>query len=170
MGDHPLPTMMMIIMDHPLPTMMMMMMMGYQPLPVMMMIMDHHLPVMMMIMDHPLPTMMMMMMDHPLPTMMLTMMMGYQPLPVMMMIMDHQGKTQGRMGRRNATGLSTNKIPNRKCTPGAGRTFTNSTSHAHYCISYQRRNNESHPKKRKNKLLRRSIYTYIYYVLIKEGS
>merc|ERR1712028_330515 len=154
------------IMDHPLPTMMMM---------------DHPLPVMgMMIMDHPLPTMMMMM-DHPLPTMMLTMMMGYQPLPVMMMIMDHhppvmmmimdhQCKTQGRMGRRNATGLSTNKIPNRKCTPGAGRTFTNSTSHAHYCISYQRRNNESHPKKRKNKLLRRSIYTYIYYVLIKEGS
>merc|ERR1712028_307912 len=147
-----------MIMDHPLPTTMMMMMMGYQPLPVMMMIMDHHLPVMMM------------MMDHPLPTMMLTMMMGYQPLPVMMMIMDHQCKTQGRMGRWNATGLSTNKIPNRKCTPGAERTFTNSTSHAHYCISYQRRNNESHPKKRKNKLLRRSIYTYIYYVLIKEGS
>merc|ERR1719162_2747400 len=141
--DHPLPTMMM--MDHPLPTMMLTMMMGYQPLPVMMMIMDHHLPVMMMIMDHPLPTMMM----------------GYQPLPVMMMIMDHQCKTQGRMGRWNATGLSTNKIPNRKCTPGAGRTFTNSTSHAHYCISYQRRNNESHPKKRK-KLVRRSIYTYIY--------
>merc|ERR1711865_116102 len=146
--------------------------MGYQPLPVMMMIMDHHLPVMMMIMDHHLPVMMMIM-DHPLPTMMLTMMMGYQPLPVMMMIMDHhlpvmmmmimgyqplpvmmmimdhQGKTQGRMGRRNATGLSTNKIPNRKCTPGAGRAFTKSTSHAHYCISYQRRNNESHPKKRK---------------------
>merc|ERR1712028_256606 len=153
-----------MMMDHPLPTMMLTMMMGYQPLPVMMMIMDHHLPVMMMIMDHPLPTMMMMgyqplpvmmmIMDHPLPT--LTMMMGYQPLPVMMMIMDHQCKTQGRMGRRNATGLSTNKIPNRKCTPGAGRTFTNSTSHAHYCISYQRRNNESHPKKRKNKLLRRS--------------
>merc|ERR1719157_177190 len=133
------------------------MMMGYQPLPVMMMIMDHHLPVMMMIMDHH-PPVMMMIMDHPLPTMM---MMGYQPLPVMMMIMDHQCKTQGRMGRRNATGLSTNKIPNRKCTPGAGRTFTNSTSHAHYCISYQRRNNESHPKKRK-KLVRRSIYTYIY--------
>merc|ERR1712238_381084 len=109
--DHPLPTMMMMMMDHPLPTMMLTMMMGYQPLPVMMMIMDHHLPVMMMIM------------------------MGYQPLPVMMMIMDHQCKTQGRMGRWNATGLSTNKIPNRKCTPGAGRTFTNSTSHAHYCIS-----------------------------------
>merc|ERR1711865_1123734 len=96
---------MMMMMDHPLPTMMLMMMMGYQPLPVMMMIMDHPLPTMMMIMDHPLPT--------------------------MMMIMDHQCKTQGRMGRRNATGLSTNKIPNRKCTPGAGRTFTNSTSHAH---------------------------------------
>merc|ERR1711865_618085 len=157
---------MMMMGYQPLPTMMMM---GYQPLPVMMMIMDHPLPTMMMIMDHPLPTMMMIM-DHPLPTMMLTMMMGYQPLPVMMMIMDHQCKTQGRMGRRNDTGLSTNKIPNRKCTPGAGRTFTNSTSHAHYCISYQRRNNESHPKKRKNKLLRRSIYTYIYYVLIKEGS